>query len=469
MDAELLLHGTNLSDELAADLGDPRRTRRLQLLGGRMLEKPEASLPELFEDPAELEGAYRALRSPRLTVMKVAEAHIEHTVARCAQLREVLVVHDTTEFAFKTRDEGHVRKDLCPLSQSRQGFFAHLSLAVSADGLRVPLGIVGAFGYVHRKQVSPETNEFWDRMFGAYEKESDRWPNAIESAEKRLAGAASVIHVCDREADANHSLERLHEGGYRYVIRAFQGRKTTDGMIVDAVAQQRPDGVRRTIELSPRPLDRKLPKNSRAFPPRDGRSADVLIRACAARFPVGKKLLDIHVVDVVEENPPEGQERVHWVLLTSEKIETQADILRVVDIYRSRWLIEEYFKAIKTGCGYTDRQLDSAATLLVALGVTMVVAWQLLLLRYLSRRSEAVPATAALTPLQIRVLIALTPKLKWPDEPTLHDAMRGVARLGGHIKSNGEPGWQVLGRGFQKLLMHVHSAQLLAAGLVINP
>ena len=31
--------------------------------------------------------------------------------------------------------------------------------------------------------------------------------------------------------------------------------------------------------------------------------------------------------------------------------------------------------------------------------------------------------------------------------------MLAIARLGGHIKNNGEPGWIVLGRGFQDLLL----------------
>jgi hypothetical protein len=31
--------------------------------------------------------------------------------------------------------------------------------------------------------------------------------------------------------------------------------------------------------------------------------------------------------------------------------------------------------------------------------------------------------------------------------------MLAIARLGGHIKNNGDPGWIVLGRGFDALLL----------------
>lgn len=39
-----------------------------------------------------------------------------------------------------------------------------------------------------------------------------------------------------------------------------------------------------------------------------------------------------------------------------------------------------------------------------------------------------------------------------PKKPALRQAMLAIARLGGHLKRNGEPGWLVLGRGYLKLL-----------------
>ena len=34
----------------------------------------------------------------------------------------------------------------------------------------------------------------------------------------------------------------------------------------------------------------------------------------------------------------------------------------------------------------------------------------------------------------------------------MRDALLAVAKLGGHIRNNGEPGWLVLGRGYDELL-----------------
>ena len=93
-------------------------------------------------------------------------------------------------------------------------------------------------------------------------------------------------------------------------------------------------------------------------------------------------------------------------LLTTEPIDTVEQIVRIVDWYRTRWLIEEFFKALKTGCAYEKRQLESLPTLLVALALLAPIAWRLLLLRHLSREPPATAATVALTPRQLQVLRA---------------------------------------------------------------
>jgi len=344
---------------------------------------------------------------------------------------------------------------------------------VSTDGLRAPLGVLGFFGFVHRQQVSAETATYWTEQFGDYDKESKRWVMAFADAEDRIGGRASVIHVCDREADTNEVLQCLHSHNWRYVIRSFQGRVTTDGVPIREVARRGTLSVEREITLSHRAAGNRPPKSRKTFPERHGRTAKVVIRAHRASLPIGLGQIETNVVEVIELNAPEGEEPVHWTLLTKEPVTDEQSLLRVVDIYRSRWLIEEYFKAIKTGCAYEERQLDSAASLLVALGITLVVAWQLLVLRHLSRHPEAQkrPASTIMAPVMLALLKAATRKsIRWPEEPTIFDAMCGVARLGGHIKSNGLPGWQVLGRGFEKLLAIKDAVDVaLDAGLVINP
>ena len=118
--------------------------------------------------------------------------------------------------------------------------------------------------------------------------------------------------------------------------------------------------------------------------------------------------------------------------------------------YRTRWTIEEYFKAVKTGCAYESRQLESYHALSNLLAYTLVVAYALLLMRALARTGRSWPATAILSDTEIAVLRKLDKRAVGVN-PTVRDALLAIAALGGHIKNNGDPGWLVLSRGWQRL------------------
>jgi len=181
-----------------------------------------------------------------------------------------------------------------------------------------------------------------------------------------------------------------------------------------------------------------------------------------------QKTLTVNVVIVRELEPPEGQAPIEWRLLTSESIETTQDILRVVAAYRARWLIEEYFKAIKTGCSYEKLQLETLHGLKIALSFCFAIAWHMLLLRTVARDAPKVPARALMTRVQIGVLLAIAamPKNPWSvklnADPNATDLLYAVARMGGHIKNNGPPGWLTLARGFHVLSQPILARQLFA-------
>jgi len=173
----------------------------------------------------------------------------------------------------------------------------------------------------------------------------------------------------------------------------------------------------------------------------------------------GAASLRLHIVHVREVAPPPGVEPVDWKLITTEPIDTPAELERIVDAYRARWLIEEFFKALKTGCAYEKRQLESLSALLNALALFGPIACQLLLLRNTARDEPKTPATAILGRLELLVL-QRHKSTALPDRASARDAMLAIARLGGHITNNGEPGWIVLGRGYEKLLALAEGARL---------
>ena len=81
-----------------------------------------------------------------------------------------------------------------------------------------------------------------------------------------------------------------------------------------------------------------------------------------------------------------------------------------------------------------------------------------MLLRHVSRAPETrdLPASEFLTPTQIQIIRA-----KSEGRLGVRDAVLALARFfGGHLKSNGEPGWQVLGRAYESLLAHEYGWRL---------
>ena len=183
-------------------------------------------------------------------------------------------------------------------------------------------------------------------------------------------------------------------------------------------------------------------------------------KACAATIKVNMVL--VQKVDV-----PEGETPVVWRLYTDLPVDTPEQIARVVDIYRARWTIEEYFKALKTGCSFLNRQLESYEALTKLLALLLPVAWKMLELRTVVRATPGAPATTVLTAQQVRLLKILhdrgQPKTPLPAKPTVREVSFAIAGLAGHFKHNGDPGWQTLGRGMQRLLQAESDLMAFAA------
>jgi hypothetical protein len=440
-----------LSAEVAdADLGDARLTQRLGVLIDSLADRPGESFPKALND-AELEAAYRFFGNDNVTPEAILAPHFRQAALRASRHRDVVVVHDTTQFEFGGDSK---REGLGRLIRPGQGFFGHFALATSADGDREPFGLLGIETVFRLDKAKPKAK----RRASDNRGESARWRRSIDSAEAVLANKVRAIHVMDREADSYAILSALTEARRFFVIRSFQDRilANEEGRLRDA-ARAATRSFDREVPLSRRPTI-EGPKGKR-HPARNYRVATLSFAACDIEIPrtgdarnVASPTLKLNVIYVYERKPPPKEPAVEWFLLTNLPIGSSNEIAFAVDCYRARWTIEEYFKALKTGCQYEKRQLESAHSLLNALAVLAPVAWRLLLLRHLGRHAPKRPARDVLTPSQLEVLQAVA-KRPMPKQPTVRDAMLAVAGLGGHLPRNGDPGWLVLGRGMHDLLL----------------
>ena len=427
-------------------LGDVRRGNSLRRLALSLAVDPTASFPAATRTDAALEAAYRLLRNKAVSMEGILAGHYAQTVERASSESVVLAVHDTTPFKFSGNRDG-----LGPLHGRGQGFQGHFSLLVRPGEARLPLGVIAVQTWVRPQGGQKITKTTGQSM------EASRWKKGAALTEQRVAGKCEVIHVMDREGDSYDLWAELMAAKSRFVIRNSRRRKTENGEWLSDAIERATTIIEREVQLSGRRARNDL-FNRRRNPARESRLARLALSAqsvtllrpltCSEHLPETIRVNFVHVREV-ETNGSELP--VDWVLATTEPIESIADIERIVDVYRSRWVIEEYFKALKSGCDYERRQLESEHTLSNGLAVFVPIAWQLLLLRALSRQDEGASATEALTQTQLSILATESGK-KLPTKPTVRQAMLAIAGLGGHIKNNGEPGWLVLGRGFQYLL-----------------
>jgi hypothetical protein len=428
---------------------DARLRDRLAKMTDKMAEAPGLSFPQMFEEPAELEACYRFFGNIRVTPEAILAPHYAEVAEQASALRDVLVVHDTTHFSF---GEGSHRRGLGRIATTEDTFFAHVSLVLSSHGYRRPLGVASMWTWVRKEKTGDEHS---------------RWFANVERAVEQV-GRGNAIHLMDREGDDYVLLFKLIEKNERFVVRAKHDRVLFDrsgGNKLRDVTINLERAIERDVAISERTDTARLPRCKEKHPARNARIANLAIGATTVELrrpdvhprDKGKKRPDnlpksikVNVVRVWEPAPPSSEPPVEWHLLTTEPISTPAELERIVDHYRSRWTIEEYFKALKTGCSMEKRQLLDYESLCNALAAFIPIACKMLALRSAARDAPDETQSLALGADELEVLRTRKPKMI-SIAPTSRELLLAVASLGGHIKWNGEPGWLTIMRGMEKL------------------
>lgn len=436
-----------------AKLPDKRLLSRVMEVVESLQARPDHSLPDALMSSKELKAFYRLASNPRVDHLTVFDAHANATAERVLATADPLVIHDTSTIKPSKASAAEVGE----INTGAAGFFAHVALAVDSVGEGCPLGVL-ALETLHRKPGRSKGPLSGGKCANLPDKESGRWLRAVQASEHRLGTAVRPVHVMDREADSYSLYFALRGRGSRFVIRSddrtcwFEGQKTT---VLECLTRQ-PVIVERQVELPHRDESKAAPKSVRAE--RQARLAKLVVSGCTVELmrpyylhePVAEKL-PVNIVRVFEPEPPDGETPIEWLITTNEPIDTAEQMLRIVDIYRRRWIVEEFFKAMKSGCLFEERQLQEREALLLAFVLFLPVACQLLWLRSCSRAHPDAPADGLLNEIQMKVLRHFTSR-KLPEHPTRRELVWALASLGGHISNNGEPGWQVLGRALKRLL-----------------
>ncbi len=456
-------------------LPDSRMSDRLSQVVCRIQESPGRSFPAIFTEEKELDAFYRLMNNPRMSSEPVIEATrlaTEQKVLNSPKEDLVLAIHDTTEFQFSSLAalEGMGR-----VAGEKKGFFGHFCLAVGMN--REVMGLLGLKTWSRSQNKDKKKLTRVQRLSDPCN-EGLRWKELAHSVHQRLAGAPNLVHVMDREADDYLCLSQFVEQRVRFVMRVQYDRNTlapTQSHLFDLLKETRVI-CEREVPLQARSYKKgSIPAQKTRHPERIQRMARLGIGAQTITIKRADKIkkegapssLTLNFVRVFELDAPADQKPVEWMLMTLEPIESEEGLLRIVDIYKNRWVIEEYFKALKTGCAFEKRGFESLEALINCLSILASMACQIYNLKMLSRTRPQEDARKHVPQRQIQILAQLTGQPE--DEMTkVEDLVRAIARIGGHQKRNGPPGWQTLFRGYEKLLA-LEQGWLLAQAAFVAP
>ncbi|MDS4059380.1 MAG: IS4 family transposase [Candidatus Contendobacter sp.] len=411
--------------------GDVRRTRRLIKLVDDLSAQPTGSIPLACTGWAETKAAYRLLDNPAAEWREILEVHTLRTVERMVGQPVVLCIQDTTDLDF-TSQPGIA--GLGRLSyEAQHGMYVHPTLAATPAG--VALGVVDAWLWARKPKDQPDV------------KESRRW---VEGYEIVADWAATVpdtrlVYIADREGDLRALIDAAARRGTPadWLIRSKHNRKTTTGeKLWDRLAQSEPLGE---VEFT-------LP----AAPDRPARRVRQTLYRQAATLPAhhGQPAATVTAILAREEHPPTGQPAIEWRLLANRAADTLEAVVELIDWYRKRWLIEIFFRILKTGCRVEALQLGTLERLERAVVLYLIIAWRILHLVTWGRDCPNLPCDVVFDAEEWQAAWIVAHRTQPPETPPpLGQMVRLIASFGGFLgrKHDGHPGPKAIWEGMQKV------------------
>jgi hypothetical protein len=396
----------------------------------------------------------RFLRNPAVTASEISAHAAAGTASRVAG-REVVAILDTTEVALggrRARANGYG-----PVGKggAARGLLLHAVLAADA-ATGALLGLVDA--------------KVWNRTGGKVksrrgrktaQKESQRWIDGARRAGEVLAAASHVTAVSDQESDIyEHFASR--PANIDLIVRACQNRTIeTDGESQVALLFPFIDSL---------PEQGRFTVNIPAAPGRKARTAELAVRfsLVVLRRPRdgARDLLEnvaVTLVDVRETSEPEAGEPLHWRLVTTHTVTSLGEARRIVDLYRLRWTIEEFFRTLKTaGFDIEDADIGEPRAMINLVAAAAVAAVTVMQLVRARDGTTGEKLAGAFDRADQPILEALSAQLEGNTARQKNPHPKGslafaawvIGRLGGWTGYYGKPGPLVMRRGlddFQRI------------------
>jgi hypothetical protein len=449
----------SLSDFLGVDFGDQRINRRGQRILDSFFQGPGSSINGSFRGWDESKACYRFFENEKVTPQQILKPHKDATLKRIQDHNIILCIQDTTIVDYSHRSEkvaglGKLRVE------PEQGFLMHPTIAFSSSGLC--LGVIENKVWTRQNLLGRKLRE---ESKPIEEKESLRWLESYWITQEMATANPNktFVNIADREGDFYELLQEydfIKAENAHLLVRAksdrtVEGESGKSRRLWDEVSKQK---VACTLEFQMSSIGHH--KNKKKT--RQGRVVKQEIRVSRISLTPPQKVkrfkpfkpIELTAILCSEINPPNEEEKVEWLLLTTFEEPDETKIQEIIGYYVLRWQIELYFKILKSGCKIEELQLESLDRLVKCVSMYMIVSWRILFLSYLGRNCPELPCSLFYDESEWKAVYIVAYKKKPPTAPPSINAMnRIIASFGGFLnrKSDGEPGIKTMWIGLQRL------------------
>jgi hypothetical protein len=446
--------------ELAGcNFADERLNKRLRKLLGQIGSAMGQSIPLVCQDWANTKAAYRFFSNDRVSEADILAGHFQSTRDRTiATDGLVLVLHDTTEFAYQ-REKSEAIGITKSINSGRDkagrlrshtvcGILMHSSLAVTTEGL--PLGLAAVKFWTRKKfkGTAALKKKINPTRVPIEKKESIRWLENLKQATELLDDPGRCVHIGDRESDIYELFCAAREVGTHFLVRTCVDRLAGDGdhTIADEMDEVAVKGLHRIeVQDSNGELDDAV--------------LEIRYRRIRVLPPIGKQkrypALLLTVIHAEERGTPKNRKKIEWKLITDLPVQSRKGAIEKLEWYALRWKIEVFHKILKSGCKAEEAKLRTAQRLANLISVYCILSWRIFWMTMLNRSAAEASPALALTEAEIGLLDHL---VKDKDQKPLQRKMLShyltkIARLGGYLARANDPppGNTVMWRGLSRL------------------
>lgn len=444
---------------VTTNIGDIRLNARLSKIAEAFMQSPGASIPKAANNWGGAKGVYRFLKNDKVNPHNIISPHTESTMKRIKNRKLILAIQDTSAIDYSHRP---FTEGIGPGgNREARGLFLHPTLAVTPEG--TPHGILDLQIW-KRDEVewSEQTKEQRrNRKIPVEERESMKWINSYRKVceiQKKMKDEVHFVNICDREGDMydlfleHHKLYILNQNPPDLLVRAAHNRKLYEnpGNLWSFVKSLDSSGE---YDIQ---VPRKVGKKARQT------TLEVRFSKVTLKRPVQHNdhadentSLELYAIHTCEKNPPDKEEPITWMLLTTMPISTLEDAVEKIEWYADRWIIETFFKILKSGCKIEDRQLRHGNGLMSCMAIDCVIAWRILFLTFIGRELPGLSADVIFERYEWECLHCRTFNTSEVpgDIPTLYTVIIQIAKLAGFLarKGDGYPGPITMFRGMLAL------------------